>query len=227
MHCCFLHFKWKNIIYQFRTLPFGLPTAPRSFTRVMRPISLHCQKMRIIQFLYLDNVVILAESFSQARVDGERVTSLLQRLGFILSHNRCQAEPTEVFTHLFLRFSIGEMTISLHRENVQMVKAQASRVVLSHTCRDVMGLLGLTSFSSMALPPSKVSLMFPPVLAEANIKVSSQFFWNHKFTQEAQEALLVAVLLCATAKVDTSTPSPGMMTGVWTEGLRVHEQPVL
>ena len=84
-HCSFLHFKWKNTIYQFRTLPFSLSTVLKTFTGVMRPISPHCQKMGITLFLFLNKALILADSYEQARINGQRVASLLHKVVFVLA----------------------------------------------------------------------------------------------------------------------------------------------
>ena len=43
----------------------------------------------------------------------ERVASFLQKFGFVLGHNKCQFEPTQMFTHLGLIFNTREMTILL------------------------------------------------------------------------------------------------------------------
>ena len=61
----------------------------------------------------LDNILILAESCKQARIDGHRVASILQKLDFILSHDKYQFESTHLFTHLGLTFNTREMTSSL------------------------------------------------------------------------------------------------------------------
>ena len=37
-YCYFLHFVWHNVPYQWKVLPFGLATAPRVFTSLMKPI---------------------------------------------------------------------------------------------------------------------------------------------------------------------------------------------
>ena len=34
----FLRFRWKEMLYEFQCLPFGLSSAPRVFTRLLKPI---------------------------------------------------------------------------------------------------------------------------------------------------------------------------------------------
>ena len=70
--------------------------------RVMKPILLQCQRMAIEVFLYLNDALVLANSYTQAKEDGQRVVELLQILGFVLSLEKCQLEPTQEFTHLGL-----------------------------------------------------------------------------------------------------------------------------
>ena len=93
-HHCFLCFKWKGKVYQFKILPFGLSTVPKTFTRVTKPILHLSQKMGITIFLYyLDDALLLATSYTQAKGEWHRVVQLLQRLGFVLSLEKCQLEP--------------------------------------------------------------------------------------------------------------------------------------
>ena len=63
-----------------------------------------CQNMIRTVFLYLDDALVLANSYSQAKEDGQKVVQLLQRLGFVLSLETCQLESTQIFTHLDLVF---------------------------------------------------------------------------------------------------------------------------
>ena len=37
-HCCFLHFVWHNVPYQWKVLPFGPATAPRVCMALTKPI---------------------------------------------------------------------------------------------------------------------------------------------------------------------------------------------
>ena len=65
----------------------GFFTYPLSFPREWgEPLHLlHCQRLDITLFLCVDNVLILANSFSQAKKVGQRIVHLLQGLHFILS----------------------------------------------------------------------------------------------------------------------------------------------
>ena len=161
-HHCFFHFRWKDKVYQFKTLSFGLFKAPRTFMRVMKANLLLWWRMAITLFLYLDNVLVLANSYTQAKEDGQRVVQLLQRLGFVLRWEKCQLEPTQEFTHLGFMFNTQNMSLLLPQDKVLMMKAQAVKVATSPTCRGVMRLLGLMNFASMALLLARLhSTLFP------------------------------------------------------------------
>ena len=88
-HHCFLCFRLTGKIYQFKTLPFGLSSAPKTFMRVLKSILLQYRKMAITVFLYLGNALVLAIPTLKPRKIG-RVWCSYYRLGFVLSLKMCQ-----------------------------------------------------------------------------------------------------------------------------------------
>jgi len=58
-HCNYLKFHWKGKNYRFQSLLFGLATVPRVFTKVLCPLA---AKMRRLGILYLNDIVVLAQS---------------------------------------------------------------------------------------------------------------------------------------------------------------------
>ena len=130
--------------------------------------------MGIKVFLYLDDALVLANSYTLAKKDGQSVVQLLERLGFMLSLEKCQLEPTQEYTYLGLVFNTWNMTLSPPQDKVLTIKAQAANVSSSPTCRGVNRLLGLTHFASMALPLGKITFSPPTVLAQGELQDSSQ-----------------------------------------------------
>ena len=59
-------------------------------------------------FLYLDNALVLVNSYTPVNEDGQRVVQLQQRLDFVLSLEMYQLKPTHKFTHLGLVFNKTE-----------------------------------------------------------------------------------------------------------------------
>ena len=41
---CFLKFAWGDSLYQFKVLPFGLSSGPRTFTKILKPIYAHLRQ---------------------------------------------------------------------------------------------------------------------------------------------------------------------------------------
>lgn len=61
-HQKFIRFIWKGKFYQYKFLPFGLSSAPRVFTKIMRPVVASLRERGIRLIVYLDDFLIMAES---------------------------------------------------------------------------------------------------------------------------------------------------------------------
>ena len=62
----FFGFFWKGTCYQFKALPFGLFSAPRIFTKVLKPVAAFLRSKAIGVFIYLDDFVLLAATVEVA-----------------------------------------------------------------------------------------------------------------------------------------------------------------
>jgi hypothetical protein len=77
-----LRFVWKDAIYQFRALPFGLSLSPWIFTRVVREFLLMVRRQGIWIHAYPDDWLILNQLESLCQVHTQRVLAAVQDLGF-------------------------------------------------------------------------------------------------------------------------------------------------
>ena len=82
----YLRFVWRNRIFQFRALPFGLAPAPWLFTKVARELCMHVREKGIRLKAYLDDWLLLASSKEQCAQQASQVLQLCHNLGS-LPHN--------------------------------------------------------------------------------------------------------------------------------------------
>ena len=61
-HRKYLRFSWNGSNYQFKVLPFGLSTAPRIFTKIMRPVMAKLREQGLRLIIYLDDILLVADS---------------------------------------------------------------------------------------------------------------------------------------------------------------------
>jgi hypothetical protein len=100
----FLRFVWDNTVYQFRTLPFGISTAPLFFSRVLQTVIAHLHTLSIQIHSYLDDSLI--RDFDQHTLvsQTEMVIQLSLNLGFLTS---CLiSEQLSISNLLFLQQTI-------------------------------------------------------------------------------------------------------------------------
>ena len=63
----FLCFQLKDNLYQFNCLPFGLASAPWVFTKTLKPIAALGRELGIRLVVYIDDILLMAETKEKAR----------------------------------------------------------------------------------------------------------------------------------------------------------------
>ena len=125
-------------------------TAPKTILRVKNPIPPQYWRIYITKFLYIDDALVLANSYTQAKEGWQRVMQLPQRLGLILSLESTSWSLIKSL-HTWIWCSTHTILLCHPQDNILEIKTQAAKVVSSPTCWGMMRLLGLTNFVNMAL----------------------------------------------------------------------------
>ena len=65
-HRKYLKFAWQGTVYQYNVLPFGLATAPRAFTKLMKPALAYLRSKGVRLIAYLDDILIIGRDKGEA-----------------------------------------------------------------------------------------------------------------------------------------------------------------
>ena len=98
----YLRFIWQGQAYQFQALPFGLCTAPRVFTKLLKPVITFLRTCNIRLLIYLDDILIVGSDIKTLKGQTGQVLDLLQSLGFIINFEKSVLTPFPVMEFLGL-----------------------------------------------------------------------------------------------------------------------------
>lgn len=87
-HRKYLRFSFDNCLYEFNCLPFGLNTAPYVFTKIMKPVIGFLRNLGFLSVIYLDDLLLLENSYSQCLENINKSVEMLEKLGFILNEEK-------------------------------------------------------------------------------------------------------------------------------------------
>ena len=87
-------------VYQFKTLCFGLATAPQVFTRVMAPVSAILHSLGIRLRRYLDDWLVQASCREQVLLSLRTVLRLCNSLGIVINWEKSQLVPTQTICYV-------------------------------------------------------------------------------------------------------------------------------
>lgn len=109
----FLTFIWNGTLYEYTSLVFGLGPAPRIFTKLLRmPITI-LRKINIRIVIYIDDMLIMADS--QHKIEQARDTTLflLQNIGFVINWEKSMLKPAKTIEFLGVQIDSVKMTLSI------------------------------------------------------------------------------------------------------------------
>ena len=98
-HQKFLRFAWKGRVFQFNCLAFGLASAPRLFTKILKVVAAYLRKHGMRLIIYLDDILIMNSSKEGASADVKKAIDLLQQLGFLINFDKSILDPAQVMEY--------------------------------------------------------------------------------------------------------------------------------
>ena len=81
-------------------LPFGLSTAPRVFTRVVRSLIAHLRKLGFKIFAYIDDLLLAGKDYHSLLAQTQLAIRIFQELGFLVNMVKSEPIPSQFPTYL-------------------------------------------------------------------------------------------------------------------------------
>ena len=155
-HQRFLRFRWKNCLWQFKVLPFGLSSAPCTFTKIMKPVVAMLRKLGIRVVLYLDDMLVLSRCESTAKSHVQIAMNLLSSLGFIINMDKSVISPAQQLEFLGFRLDSCSMMISLPARKLSALRKSARQLLAKEnmSVRELSQILGTMVASHPAILPA-------------------------------------------------------------------------
>ena len=124
----YLAFTWQGETWQYRCLPFGLSEAPRTFTKVLRPVAGWLRQRGFHLVVYLDDWLLMAESPQQVTTALTCTMYLLESLGFTINKAKSVLEPTQSLVFLGVEIHTTTMQFSLPAAKLQKIRKECRRL---------------------------------------------------------------------------------------------------
>lgn len=90
----FLHFPFCNTLFEFTALSFSLSIAPFVFTKLMKSVAAYLRKKGYVSIIYLDDFLLIGDSFEDCKVNVDVTLSLLMKLVFRITHKKSELTPS-------------------------------------------------------------------------------------------------------------------------------------
>ena len=211
----FLAFRWKNRLWRFRAMPFGLSVAPVAFQALMN-VPRKILLAKGIQLLnYLDDWIIWAPSLEECSWAVAECVRTLETMGFLLNWEKSEVSPVQRITWLGPHWDSVSEVLSLPPDSALKI-AQKVKIFLERdvaTRRDLESLLGSMVFVGQWLPEAKLHKNFC-------LPFLSLFPLNRKTSVPIPEGLRSA-LLWWTSPLNISRPvplhTPPIKEWIWTD----------
>lgn len=150
----YLRFIWKGTLYQYTCLPNGLSSAPRLFTKLLKPVYASLRSKGHVSVAYIDDSYLQGETYEQCLKNIQDTIDLFEQLGFKINKEKSVVVPTHEIVFLGFVLNSKSMTISLTPEKIKKFKNLYHNFCSnkSHSIRQVAELVGVLISSSVAIP---------------------------------------------------------------------------
>ena len=141
----YLRFERQGKLYQYTCLPNGLSSAPRNFTKILKPVYSSLRSKGHLNVGYIDDSYYQGDTREECKQNVQETVNLFENLGFLPHPEKSVFEPTQVITFLGFVIDSVNMTVSLTPEKALKVCMACKRLLAKSDCSilDVSQTIGL------------------------------------------------------------------------------------
>ena len=112
-HNKYLRFVYQDGTYEFQCLPFGLSSAPRAFTKTLKPVLAALRSLGIWIVIYIDDMLLLHQQSRVLKQLFVQVIDCLEKLDFLFKIEKCSVTPCQCKVFVGTHLDSSTMTLSL------------------------------------------------------------------------------------------------------------------
>lgn len=178
----YLRFVWKQELYEFQVLPFGLNTAPYVFTKILKPVVQHLRSMGFISVIYLDDIWCSGSTYADCSINVQKTITTLSDLGFIINNEKSSLSPSMCVTFLGFEFNSKEYTISLPTKKRYNIKQEIHKFLSLKFCK-IRELAHLTGLLVAACPAIDYGFLYTKEMER------QKFIYLNKFNNNFEKIM--------------------------------------
>jgi hypothetical protein len=109
---------------------FGIIAAPKIFTKLMKPVValLYLKGIRLV--IYLDGILILADSIQQSIAQTKEVLLVLTELRWIINWKKSYLLSAQVQEYLSLKIDSYNMIFKVPSKKIKEIRKEATSILL-------------------------------------------------------------------------------------------------
>ena len=174
-HQKYLRFRWKDPSFQFTSLPFGLSTAPRVFTKILRPVVRCLREMGIRCVIYLDDILIMSQVKDLTHQHTWATVDLLESLGFLVNYQKSVLKPAQEISFLGFVLNSKRKEVRLPQSKVSLIQQEARQLLSQErvSARGLASFIGKLSAAILAIYPAPLHYRSLQRLKHRALRVSN------------------------------------------------------
>ena len=143
-----LMFQWKGKYYQFTCLPNGLSSAPRIFTKILKPVYARLRSIGHTCMGHIDDSLLVGQSFDSCHRNIADTVCLFTNLGFTIHPVKSVLQPQQKIDFLGFVLDSSTMTVTLTGAKAMKVRSACQKTATIRSVAKVIGFL-VSSFPAV------------------------------------------------------------------------------
>ena len=136
-----------------------LSSAPLTFTKITKPVVSTLRRLGIRMSLYLDDMLLMADSVQEARAHLRAAIEILVALGFVINMGKSTFQPSQKLEFLGFCIDTQNMILSLPHQRLHSLQTLARQILAQKkaTIHLLAHLLGMMVAAHPAVLPAPLT----------------------------------------------------------------------